>query len=155
MGLQNEGLHPRKVAREIGTTQDLNLEKLNEQLQGFEHLLTKEELQILARTGIDLTDPFQFAYYLARLKNNFNNKNKSEFLSSLGVELPYTSKRYEMGGAIQENQWELFYSKLKKIENRVKRKRRNIIHRRKKKGVDLFPRKYIYKPKRRLNLSRF
>ena len=139
----------------IGDSQGAPLEQgVNiKMLEGLEHMLTQNDIKILHAQGIDLQDPFQYAIFFAKLKNTFNDKYKSSFIFSLGFELPYVSRRHEMGGTIGIEDTHLFYKKLLKLSARVRRKRRNIIKRRKKKGVDLIPRKYIYKPMRRPDLS--
>lgn len=129
------------------------MDDMIEKLKDYQHLLTKEDLKKLSEMGINMSSPLDFGLFLAELKNKFNQKYKSPYLDSLGIVLPYRSKRHDMGGVIEEKDWGDFYNKLIGLADRVKKKRKRIIAFRKKRGKTLMPRKYIYKPPRRPNLS--
>jgi hypothetical protein len=60
--------------------------------------------------------------------------------------MPYHSRRDEVGGRITKDEWEGFVDRLEGIIEKVKRKRRGIIRRRKKKGIKKLPRKTLFKP---------
>lgn len=89
-----------------------------------------------------------------RLKKDFNEKNKSEYIKYMNLQLPYHSRRDEIGGIITNEEWNNFVDRLEGIIEKVKRKRRRIIRRRKKKGIKKLPRKTLFKPIPRPNLSK-
>lgn len=132
------------------------LDDMIAKLKDYQHLLTNDDLKKLAELEgeINLETPLDFGIFLAELKNKFNERYKSGYLNSIGVTLPYKSRRHEMGGAIENDEWPAFFKKLERIAQRVKRKRRRIIAARKKRGKVLYPRKYIYKPPRRPDVSK-
>ena len=101
----------------------------------------------------NITDPVEYNYILIRLKKEFNEKNKSKFLNYMNLQLPYHSRRDEVGGRISNEDWESFVDRLEGIIDKVKRKRRRIIKRRKKKGKKL-PRKTLFKPEKRPDLAK-
>jgi len=135
--------------------QNFVIDDMVEKLKNYEHLFTKEDLKKLAELEVDLESPLDFGLFLADLKNKFNEKYKSQYLNSIGVNLPYKSRRHEMGGAIENDAWPAFFGKLEKIADRVKRKRKRIIANRKKRGKTVMPRKYIYRPSRRPDVRIF
>jgi len=151
---------PEQSAKELSETEvkpkNYVLDDMIAKLKDYQHLLTNEDLKKLTelKGEINLETPLDFGIFLAELKNKFNEKYKSAYLDSIGVVLPYKSRRHEMGGAIENSEWPAFFKKLDKIAERVKRKRKRIIDRRKKRGKILYPRKYIYKPPRRPNVSK-
>ena len=55
-----------------------------------------------------------------------------------------------MGGAISENDWTNFVTRLEGIISKVSKKRARIIKRRKKKGKKKMPRKTLFKPEKQL-----
>lgn len=101
-----------------------------------------------------VTDPIEFNYLLVRLKKDFNDKNKSEYIKYMGLQLPYHSRRDEVGGQINKEDWNNFVDRLEGIIDKVKKKRRRIINRRKKKGNKKMPRKTLFKPEKRPNLAK-
>lgn len=71
----------------------------------------------------------------------------------MNLQLPYHSRRDELGGKISHEEWEAFVDRLEGIIEKIKRKRRRIIKRRKKKGNKKLPRKTLFKPNQRPNLA--
>ena len=67
--------------------------------------------------------------------------------------MPYHSRRDEIGGVITNDEWNNFVNRLEGIIQKVKRKRCRMIKRRKKKGNKKLPRKTLFKPNPRPNLS--
>lgn len=72
----------------------------------------------------------------------------------MNLQLPYNSRRDEVGGVVTDDDWDDFVHRMQKMIKRVRRKRRRIIRRRKKKGKKLMPRKTLFKPKKKPNLAR-
>jgi hypothetical protein len=101
----------------------------------------------------NISDPLEYNYLLVRLKKDFNDKTRSEFLKYMNLSLPYHSRRDEVGGRINKEEWEGFVDRLEGIIEKVKKKRRRIIRRRKKKGIKKLPRKTLFKPTQRPNLA--
>jgi len=64
----------------------------------------------------------------------------------MNLNLPYHSRRDEIGGAISNQEWENFKGRLDGIIERISKKRKRVIRRRKKKGKTNFPRKTLFKP---------
>lgn len=103
---------------------------------------------------INITDPIEYNYLIVRLKKEFNEKHKSEYLKYMNLNLPYHSRRDEVGGVISNEDWTAFTERLEDIINRIKRKRKRIIKRRKKKGVKKMPRKTLFKPQKKIDLGK-
>jgi hypothetical protein len=112
----------------------------------FEDGLVPEELR-------EIADPIEYNYILVRLKKDFNEKNRSEFIKYMNLQLPYHSRRDEIGGKISLEDWGNFIERLEGVIEKVKRKRRRIIKRRKKKGIKKMPRKTLFKPLKKPNLA--
>ena len=72
----------------------------------------------------------------------------------MNLQLPYHSRRDEVGGTITEEDWENFVSRLEGLLTRVAKRRARIIKRRKKKGKKKFPRKTLFKPEKRINVGK-
>lgn len=64
----------------------------------------------------------------------------------MALNLPYHSRRDEVGGAITEQDWSNFVHRLESIIQKVAKKRARIIKRRKRKGKKKMPRKTLFKP---------
>lgn len=112
----------------------------------FENGVVPEEL-------LNIADPIEYNYILVRLKKDFNEKNKSEYIKYMNLQLPYHSRRDEIGGTISTEEWNIFVNRLEGIIDRVKKRRTRIIKRRKKKGNKKLPRKTLFKPVQRPNLQ--
>eukprot|EP00347_Sterkiella_histriomuscorum_P022188 403331364 len=112
----------------------------------FENNVVPDEL-------LQISDPIEYNYILVRLKKDFNEKNKSEYLKYMNLQLPYHSRRDEIGGVISHEEWTSFVGRLEGIIDKVKKKRRRMINRRKKKGNKKLPRKTLFKPVPRPNLG--
>jgi hypothetical protein len=89
-----------------------------------------------------------------RLKKEFNEKHRSDYLRYMHLDLPYHSRRDELGGVISEQDWTAFVRRLEGVIDKVKAKRRKIIKRRKKKGKKLMPRATLFKPPKRAKLDK-
>ena len=72
----------------------------------------------------------------------------------MALNLPYHSRRDEVGGAITEADWTNFVSRLEGIIEKVAKKRSRIIKRRKKKGKKKMPRKTLFKPEKQLQVGK-
>lgn len=70
------------------------------------------------------------------------------------MDLPYHSRRDELGGVITDQDWSVFVRRLEGVIDKVKAKRRRIIKRRKKKGKKLMPRATLFKPAKRAKLDK-
>ena len=70
------------------------------------------------------------------------------------LELPYHSRRDELGGVINDEDWADFTKRLEGIINKVRRKRARIIKRRKRRGKKLMPRSTIFKPVKKEKLDK-
>jgi hypothetical protein len=67
----------------------------------------------------DITDPIEYNYILVRLKRDFNEAHKSEYMKYMNLQLPYHSRRDEIGGAITNEEWTNFIDRLEGIIDRV------------------------------------
>jgi hypothetical protein len=101
-----------------------------------------------------ITDPVEYNYLMVRLRKEFNDKHKSNYLKYMALNLPYHSRRDEVGGAISENDWNNFVTRLEGIIDRVKNKRARIIRRRRRKGKKKMPRKTLFKPPKPINVGK-
>lgn len=70
------------------------------------------------------------------------------------MDLPYHSRRDEVGGVISQLDWAAFTRRLEGVIEKIGKKRSKIIKRRKKKGKKLMPRKTLFKPKKKENLEK-
>lgn len=103
---------------------------------------------------LKITDPIEFNYLVVRLKKEFNDKTRSEYMKYMNLALPYHSRRDECGGVISNEDWSAFVERLEGVIARVKRKRARMIKRRKKKGIKKMPRKTLFKPEKRPNMAK-
>lgn len=103
---------------------------------------------------INITDPIEYNYLIVRLKKEFNEKHRSDYLKYMHLDLPYHSRRDELGGVINDNEWNAFTKRLEDVIDKIKKKRKRIIKRRKKRGKKLMPRATLFKPKKRENLEK-
>ena len=101
-----------------------------------------------------ITDPIDYNYLIVRLKKEFNEKHRSDYLRYMHLDLPYHSRRDELGGVIDENEWNAFTRRLEDVIDRIKKKRKRIIKRRKKRGKKLMPRATLFKPVKKENLEK-
>ena len=88
------------------------------------------------------------------MKKDFNEKHKSEYLRYMHLDLPYHSRRDDLGGVITDEDWSAFTRRLDGIITKVKKKRARIIRRRKKRGKKLMPRSTLFKPQKREKLEK-
>ena len=51
---------------------------------------------------INITDPIEYNYLIVRLKKEFNEKHRSDYLKYMHLDLPYHSRRDELGGVIND-----------------------------------------------------
>ena len=70
------------------------------------------------------------------------------------LDLPYHSRRDELGGVIDDNEWNAFTKRLEDVIDKIKKRRKRIIKRRKRKGKKLMPRSTLFKPKKKENLDK-
>lgn len=70
------------------------------------------------------------------------------------LDLPYHSRRDELGGVISDQDWTAFVRRLEGVIDKVKKKRRRIIKRRKKRGKKLMPRATLFKPPKKVKLDK-
>ena len=113
----------------------------------FEDGVIPEEL-------LSITDPIEYNYLIVRLKKDFNEKHRSDYLKYMHLDLPYHSRRDEVGGIITAMDWTAFTRRLEGVIDKIKKKRKRIIRRRKKKGKKLMPRNTLFKPKKKENLEK-
>ena len=55
-----------------------------------------------------INDPIEYNYLIVRLKKEFNEKHRSDYLKYMHLDLPYHSRRDEIGGVISEEDWSNF-----------------------------------------------
>ena len=91
---------------------------------------------------------------LENIEKEFNEKHRSDYLRYMHLDLPYHSRRDDLGGVISNRDWEDFTRRLDNIIDKVKRKRRRICKRRKKKGKKLMPRATLFKPPKNHKLDK-
>jgi len=103
---------------------------------------------------LEITDPIEYNYLIVRLKKEFNEKHRSDYLKYMHLDLPYHSRRDELGGVINEKDWTDFTRRLECVIGKIKRKRQRIIKRRKKKGKKLMPRATLFKPPKKERLDK-
>ena len=72
----------------------------------------------------------------------------------MNLQLPYHSRRDEVGGTITDDDWENFVTRLEGLITRVKKKRARVVKRRKKRGKKKFPRRTLFKPEKRINVAK-
>ena len=131
-----------------------------EQAFGAQHLYDWSEVAYLFDKGeipeelAAITDPIEYNYLLVRLRKEFNEKHKSNYLKYMNLQLPYHSRRDEVGGTITDEDWGNFVERLENIIKKVDRKRKRIIRRRKKRGKKKMPRKTLFKPEKRMNMAK-
>jgi len=70
------------------------------------------------------------------------------------LDLPYHSRRDELGGVINDQDWAAFVRRLDGVIDRVKKKRKRIIKKRKKRGKKLMPRATLFKPPKKVRLDK-
>jgi len=68
---------------------------------------------------LDITDPIEYNYLIVRLKKEFNEKHRSEYLKYMHLDLPYHSRRDELGGVITDKDWTAFVSRLEGVIAKV------------------------------------
>jgi len=51
---------------------------------------------------LQITDPIEYNYLIVRLKKEFNEKHRSDYLRYMHLDLPYHSRRDELGGVIND-----------------------------------------------------
>jgi len=89
---------------------------------------------------------------IVRLKKEFNEKHRSDYLKYMHLDLPYHSRRDELGGVISDQDWVAFTRRLEGVIVKIQKKRKRIIKRRKKRGNKLIPRNTLFKPKKKEDL---
>jgi hypothetical protein len=70
------------------------------------------------------------------------------------LDLPYHSRRDDLGGVITDEDWSAFTRRLDGIITKVKKKRARMCKRRKKRGKKLMPRSTLFKPQKREKLEK-
>jgi len=51
---------------------------------------------------LEITDPIEYNYLIVRLKKEFNEKHRSDYLKYMHLDLPYHSRRDDLGGVISD-----------------------------------------------------
>jgi hypothetical protein len=87
------GKDARSEAR--GSMQQNALYDWSEVAYLFEDGLIPQEL-------LQITDPIEYNYLIVRLKKEFNEKHRSDYLRYMHLDLPYHSRRDELGGVIND-----------------------------------------------------
>ena len=139
------GKDARSEAR--GSMQQNALYDWSEVAYLFEDGLIPQEL-------LQITDPIEYNYLIVRLKKEFNEKHRSDYLRYMHLDLPYHSRRDELGGVINDQDWAAFVRRLDGVIDRVKKKRKRIIKKRKKRGKKLMPRATLFKPPKKVRLDK-
>ena len=112
------------------------------------------EDEVIPRELLQINDPIEYNYLIVRLKKEFNEKYRSDYLRYMHLDLPYHSRRDDLGGVITDQDWAAFTRRLEGVIDKVKKKRARIIRRRKKKGKKLMPRATLFKPPKREKLDK-
>ena len=127
---------------------------------GAKHTFDWSEVAYLFESGeipeeiASITDPVEYNYLMVRLRKEFNEKHKSNYLKYMSLNLPYHSRRDEVGGAITDSDWSNFVLRLEGVIAKVGKKRARIIRRRKKKGKKKMPRKTLFKPEKKIDVGK-
>ena len=103
---------------------------------------------------LSINDPIEYNYLIVRLKKEFNEKHRSDYLRYMHLDLPYHSRRDELGGVISEEDWSNFQRRLDGVVDRIGKYRKKIIRKRKRKGKKLMPRSTLFKPKKKDDLNK-
>jgi hypothetical protein len=75
---------------------------------GAKHTFDWSEVAYLFDSGeipeeiASISDPVEYNYLMVRLRKEFNEKHKSNYLRYMNLNLPYHSRRDEVGGAITD-----------------------------------------------------
>lgn len=109
---------------------------------------------VIPQELLAVTDPIEYNYLIVRLKKEFNEKHRSDYLRYMHLDLPYHSRRDELGGVITDTDWNAFVRRLEGVIDKVRKKRKRIIRRRKKKGKKLMPRGTLFKPPKKERLDK-
>jgi len=89
-------MRKKKVPGETRQTlQDRNQYDWSEVAYLFEDGVIPTEL-------LQITDPIEYNYLIVRLKKEFNEKHRSDYLRYMHLDLPYHSRRDDLGGFISE-----------------------------------------------------
>ena len=70
------------------------------------------------------------------------------------LDLPYHSRRDDLGGVISDDDWAEFTRRLEGVIEKVRNKRKRIIKRRKRRGKKLMPRATLFKPTKKERLDK-
>ena len=57
---------------------------------------------VIPRELLQITDPIEYNYLIVRLKKEFNEKYRSDYLRYMHLDLPYHSRRDDLGGVISD-----------------------------------------------------
>ena len=68
---------------------------------------------------LNITDPIEYNYLIVRLKKEFNEKHRSDYLKYMHLDLPYHSRRDEVGGVISSMDWAAFTRRLEGVIEKV------------------------------------
>lgn len=60
------------------------------------------EDEVIPRELLQITDPIEYNYLIVRLKKEFNEKYRSDYLRYMHLDLPYHSRRDDLGGVITD-----------------------------------------------------
>jgi hypothetical protein len=66
-----------------------------------------------------ITDPVEYNYLMVRLRKEFNEKHRSNYLRYMNLNLPYHSRRDEVGGSISDRDWTNFVLRLEGIIEKI------------------------------------
>lgn len=127
---------------------------------GAKHTFDWSEVAYLFDSGeipeeiASITDPVEYNYLMVRLRKEFNEKHKSNYLRYMNLNLPYHSRRDEVGGAITDQDWSNFVLRLEGIIEKIAKKRKRIIRRRKRKGKKKMPRKTLFTPQQAVDVAK-
>ena len=97
----------------------------------YAHLLRPDNMP----EKMEYEDPMEFLYALNVLKFKYNKAHESEFLRATERENVYESRRDELGGAIEQQDWEAFIQRIERLARVRARRRRLRRARRKRLGV--------------------
>lgn len=97
----------------------------------YAHLLRPDNMP----EKMEYEDPMEFLYALNVLKFKYNKAHESEFLRATERVNIYESRRDELGGAIEQKDWEAFIQRIERLARVRARRRRLRRARRKRLGL--------------------
>ena len=124
--------HPQSTIPNLSNSPIKSLNRVAKyDFKPYSHLLRPDNMP----EKLEYDDPLEFLYALNVLKYQYNKAYESEFLKVTERENVYESRRDELGGAIEEEDWKQFIKRIDRLTRGRRRRRRNRRLRRKRLGL--------------------